>query len=85
MSNYLFDLLRGYLTHYGYWAVGLALLLENAGVPVPGETILLLASFLAYSEHKLALPWIIRGRGLRRHAGGQPGFRHRIVWRTPPA
>jgi membrane protein DedA with SNARE-associated domain len=59
MSNYLFDLLRGYLAHYGYWAVGLALLLENAGVPVPGETILLLASFLAYSEHKLALPWII--------------------------
>ena len=28
-------------------------------LPVPGETILLLASFLAYSEHKLALPWII--------------------------
>ena len=59
MSNYLFDLLRGYLAHYGYWAVGVALLLENAGLPVPGETILLLASFLAYSEHKLGLPWII--------------------------
>ncbi|HMH06424.1 MAG TPA: DedA family protein [Terriglobales bacterium] len=59
MSNYLFDLLRGALTHYGYWAVGAALVLENAGLPVPGETILLLASFLAYSEHKLELPWII--------------------------
>src|SRR4029077_11773200 len=59
MSNYFFDLLRGYLAHYGYWAVGAALLLENAGLPVPGETILLLASFLAYSEHKLALPYII--------------------------
>ena len=59
MSNYFFDLLRGYLAHYGYWAVGAALLLENAGLPVPGETILLLASFLAYSEHKLGLPWII--------------------------
>jgi membrane protein DedA with SNARE-associated domain len=59
MSNYFLDLLRGYLTHYGYWAIGAALLLENAGVPVPGETILLLASFLAYSEHKLGLPWII--------------------------
>jgi membrane protein DedA with SNARE-associated domain len=59
MSNYLFDLLRGALTQYGYWAVGAALVLENAGLPVPGETILLLASFLAYSEHKLALPWII--------------------------
>jgi membrane protein DedA with SNARE-associated domain len=59
MSNYIFDLLRGYLTDYGYWAVAAALLLENAGLPVPGETILLLASFLAYSEHRLGLPWII--------------------------
>jgi membrane protein DedA with SNARE-associated domain len=35
------------------------LLLENAGIPVPGETILLLASFLAYSRHELQLPYII--------------------------
>ena len=59
MSDYILELLRGYLTHYGYWAVGVALLLENAGLPVPGETILLLASFLAYSEHRLGLPYII--------------------------
>jgi membrane protein DedA with SNARE-associated domain len=59
MTSYLFEMLRGYLAHYGYWAVGAALLLENAGLPVPGETILLLASFLAYSEHKLALPYVI--------------------------
>jgi membrane protein DedA with SNARE-associated domain len=39
--------------------VGTALLLENAGIPVPGETILLLASFLAYSRHELQLPYII--------------------------
>jgi membrane protein DedA with SNARE-associated domain len=59
MPNYLFEMLRDYLAQWGYWAVGGALLLENAGLPVPGETILLLASFLAYSEHKLTLPWII--------------------------
>lgn len=59
MPHCLFEMLRNYLAHRGYWAVGGALLLENAGLPVPGETILLLASFLAYSEHKLALPWII--------------------------
>jgi membrane protein DedA with SNARE-associated domain len=35
------------------------LLLENAGVPVPGETILLLASFLAFSRHELQLSYII--------------------------
>ena len=56
---HLLDLLRGYLAHYGYWTVAGALLLENAGVPVPGETVLLLASFLAYSQHELRLPYLI--------------------------
>jgi membrane protein DedA with SNARE-associated domain len=59
MGQHVFDLLRDYLAHYGYWAVAAALLLENAGLPVPGETMLLLASFLAYSEHHLRLPYII--------------------------
>ena len=55
----IFDFLRTFIAHYGYWAVALALLCENAGIPVPGETTLLLASFLAYSEHNLHLGWII--------------------------
>lgn len=59
MSEYLFDVFRHFFHHYGYWAVGVALLLENAGIPVPGETILLFASFLAYSERHLQLPVII--------------------------
>src|SRR2546428_8082940 len=59
MGRHVFDLLRDYLAHYGYWAIAAALLLENAGLPVPGETMLLLASFLAFSEHRLRLPFII--------------------------
>jgi membrane-associated protein len=59
MSDYLLEVFRNFFYHYGYWAVGAALLLENAGIPVPGETILLFASFLAYSQGKLQLPWII--------------------------
>jgi membrane protein DedA with SNARE-associated domain len=59
MAQHLFELLRGYLAQYGYWAVAAALLLENAGLPVPGESVLLLASFLAFSEHRLYLPYII--------------------------
>ncbi len=45
--------------HYGYWAVAAALLLENLGLPLPGETVLLLASLLAYTERDLQLGWII--------------------------
>ena len=59
MTHHILDLLRGALVHYGYWAVAAVLLLENAGVPLPGETVLLLASFLAYSERDLQLSWII--------------------------
>jgi membrane-associated protein len=59
MAQQIFDLIRHYLAEYGYWAVAVALLLENAGLPVPGETVLLLASFLAYSEHRLHLPYVI--------------------------
>ena len=58
-TQHLVELMRNALAQHGYWAIAVALLLENAGVPVPGETILLLASFLAYSRHELQLPWII--------------------------
>jgi len=59
MTHSILDTVRSFIVDYGYWAVALALLFENAGIPVPGETTLLLASFLAYSEHKLHLGWII--------------------------
>ena len=59
MTHSILDFLRNAVVHYGYWAVGAALLIENAGIPVPGETILLIASFLAYSQHELQLPWIV--------------------------
>src|SRR5256885_11711078 len=59
MFDQFFNLLRDFFHQYGYWTVGIALLLENAGIPVPGETTLLFASFLAYSEGKLHLPLIM--------------------------
>lgn len=34
---------------YGYWAVFLGILLENTGLPIPGETITLVGGFLAGS------------------------------------
>ncbi len=74
MSDYLFEVFRNFFYHYGYWAVGMALLLENAGIPVPGETILLFASFLAYSQGKLHLPWIILVGTLAATLGDNLGY-----------
>jgi membrane-associated protein len=74
MTHSILDFLRNAVVHYGYWAVAAALLLENAGVPVPGETVLLLASFLAYSEHELRLPWIIVVATIAATVGDNLGF-----------
>ena len=74
MTQSILDFLRNAVVQYGYWAVGGALLLENAGVPVPGETILLLASFLAYSEQDLQLPWIIVVATVSAALGDNIGF-----------
>jgi len=74
MTHSILDFLRNAVVHYGYWAVAAALLLENAGVPVPGETVLLLASFLAYSEHELQLPWIIVVATIAATVGDNLGF-----------
>lgn len=59
MSAHILQLLQGYFGRHGYWTVALVLLLENAGVPVPGETVLLLAGFLTFSQHHFRLPWVI--------------------------
>src|ERR1700735_4204976 len=74
MNRHILDLLRGALVNYGYWAVAAALLLENAGVPLPGETVLLLASFLAYSERDLHLGWIIVVATLASAGGDNLGY-----------
>ncbi|MGC9503264.1 DedA family protein [Baaleninema sp.] len=41
------DTIEEIARQYGYWAVFLGISLENAGVPLPGETITLVGGFLA--------------------------------------
>jgi len=59
MGSWLFRVLADHFRDWGYWTVPAVLLLENAGIPVPGETVLLFASFLAYDEGELRLPYLI--------------------------
>src|SRR5271156_6592374 len=94
---HLFHHLREFVADYGYWAIAIALFCENAGLPVPGETTLLFASFLAYSEHRLHLGWIIvvatcaatlgdnLGYVIGHYGGGAPPGRHQRVFRVFPA
>ncbi|HEV8243863.1 MAG TPA: DedA family protein [Nitrospirales bacterium] len=52
------ELFRPYVDDYGYLVLFLGVMAENASLPVPGETILIIASF--YSHHgNLYLPYVI--------------------------
>src|SRR5260370_3980642 len=58
------QLIEHYMLVYGYWAVFFGVMLENAGVPVTGETILLVAGFSASTgEFNIALVMIIAASG----------------------
>lgn len=53
------DLLRNALNLFGYPAVTLFIMVESSGIPFPGETMLLLASFYAGVEQQLQIPIVI--------------------------
>jgi membrane protein DedA with SNARE-associated domain len=74
MPHAIFDMLRMAVVHYGYWAVAVVLLLENIGLPLPGETVLLIASFSAFSQRELQLSWIIIVATVVTTIGGSLGF-----------
>lgn len=43
---------------YGYWAIFFGIMLENMGLPLPGETVTLVGGFLAGSE-ELVYRWVL--------------------------
>ncbi len=57
--HWLYHLVRHLLMSWKYWAIVAGLLGEDAGLPLPGETVLIFASFLAHKSHVMQLQWII--------------------------
>jgi membrane protein DedA with SNARE-associated domain len=58
---------------YGYLAVFAGVMLENAGIPMPGETILLAAGFFAFAGH-FSLPVVIGAGVLGAVLGDNLGY-----------
>lgn len=52
-------IVRYALVRWGYLALAVALMGEDAGLPLPGESVLMLASFLSHKSTGLRLPWLI--------------------------
>lgn len=59
MANSIFQLLSDFFARYGYWVVFFGVMVENIGFPIPGETVLLFAGFLAYQGKIQILPAIL--------------------------
>jgi membrane protein DedA with SNARE-associated domain len=51
------DYALGLFASYGYFVIIAGVLLENAGIPAPGHTVVLAGAFLAYSGH-LSIIWV---------------------------
>lgn len=62
------------LTRYGYAAVFVIIGLENLGVPLPGETILITAAIYAGTTHHLSVVLIVVTATAAAIAGGMAGF-----------
>lgn len=58
---------------YGYWTVFLGILLENMGLPVPGETVTLVGGFLAGSGD-LNYWWVLGGATSGAVLGSTAGY-----------
>ena len=58
---------------YGYAAILVGVMLENAGLPVPGETVLLAGAALAHFG-RLSLPWVIVTATVGATIGDNIGF-----------
>ena len=58
---------------YGYWAVFLGIVLENMGVPIPGETITLIGGFLAGGD-ELEYGYVLASAAAGAFLGGSLGY-----------
>ena len=58
MGHWVAAHLDYYFAHWGYWTVLVGIMLESAGIPLPGETILIVASTLAASKHQLNIFYV---------------------------
>jgi membrane protein DedA with SNARE-associated domain len=78
-----------FLTHmqplvaqHGYWVVFLIVMLESAGVPLPGETVLVLASVYAGATGELDLSLVIACAAAGAIIGDNIGFWVGRTWGT---
>ena len=67
------DMVQNIAREYGYWAVFCGILLENMGIPLPGETVTLVGGFLAGS-HELDVWYVLAAATFGAILGDSAGY-----------
>ena len=67
------DMLQDIAREYGYWAVFCGILLENMGIPIPGETVTLIGGFLA-GNHELDVWYVFAAATVGAIIGDSGGY-----------
>lgn len=81
MAHQLFQFLSWLFARYGYGAVFFGVMLENAGFPLPGETVLLFGGLLSH-RGVLSLKWVILSAATGATVGGGIGYAAGYRWGT---
>jgi membrane protein DedA with SNARE-associated domain len=68
------DTAQQLIGHYGYAAIFLVVMLESAGIPMPGETILISAAALAGTKHAMDIRGVIAAAAGGAIVGDNIGF-----------
>ena len=66
--------LSSLLQQYGYGAVAFVVMLESAGVPLPGEAVLLAASLYAGDTHRLSIEGVVLAAAAGAIVGDNVGY-----------
>ena len=74
MSLFSHEMLQQLISSYGYWAIALVVGLESMGIPLPGETILVLAAIYAAGDPSLNIWLVILAAALGSIMGDNAGY-----------
>ena len=79
------EMLQDLICTYGYWVIALVIGLESMGIPLPGETMLVLASIYAAREPSLNIWLVILAAAAGSILGDNAGYwiGHRYAYAAP--
>jgi membrane protein DedA with SNARE-associated domain len=72
--HWFYHTVRDVLTSWGYWALLLGIFGESLGLPLPGETVLMFASFLTHKQSGLNIWWVIAAGVVAAVTGDNVGY-----------